>query len=197
MPKEAVTREHEDVGTGSRRTRVIVIALLAAALAAGGAVVWFQPQKLFIDQRVDEALPGAAAAGPAATTGGDGTAATSAPADPRPATVAAGRFRSLGHTTSGRAAVLELDGGRRFLRLEDLHTSNGPDLFVYLSATAADGPRDQFDDEFLSLGRLKANQGNQNYEIDAGTSLDRYRSVVIWCRRFTYAFGAAELAPAR
>jgi Electron transfer DM13 len=181
---------------GSRRTRVIVIALLATALLAGGAIVWFQPQKLFIDQRVDEALPGAAAAAPA-TTGGDGPAATSPPAAPTPATVATGRFRSLGHTTSGRAAVLELDGGRRFLRLEDLHTSNGPDLFVYLSTTAADGPRDQFDDEFLSLGRLKANQGNQNYEIDAGTSLDRYRSVVIWCRRFTYAFGAAELAPAR
>ena len=108
-------------------------------------------------------------------------------------TLASGRFRSLGHETSGRAAVLEADGGRRFLRLDELRTSNGPDLFVYLSATPADGPRDAFDDEFLSLGRLKANQGNQNYEIDAGTRLDRYRSVVIWCRRFTYAFGAAAL----
>jgi hypothetical protein len=110
---------------------------------------------------------------------------------------AGGWFRSLGHTTSGRAAVLEVDGGRRFLRLDDLRTSNGPDLFVYLSATPADGPRDAFDDEFLSLGRLKANQGNQNYAIGARTRLDRYRSVVIWYRRFTYAFGAAELPPAR
>jgi hypothetical protein len=25
----------------------------------------------------------------------------------------------------------------------------------------------------------------------------RFRSVVIWCRRFTYAFGAAELSPTR
>jgi Electron transfer DM13 len=174
---------------------VVVIALLAMALAAGGAVVWFQPQKLFIDQRVDEALPGVPAPGPT-TTGGDGAAAASPPAR-GPVTVAAGRFRSLGHTTSGRAAVLEVDGGRRFLRLEDLRTSNGPDLFVYLSTTAADGPRDRFDDEFVSLGRLKANQGNQNYELDAGTSLDRYRTVVIWCRRFTYAFGAADLAAAR
>jgi Electron transfer DM13 len=155
------------------RTRAIVVGLVVLVLAAGGAVAWFQPQKLFIDQRVDEAMPGA------------------------PVTVAEGRFRSLGHATSGRAAVLEVDGGRRFLRLDDLHTSNGPDLFVYLSATAADGPRDSFDDDFLSLGRLKANQGNQNYEIGAGVRVDRYRSVVIWCRRFTYAFGAAALAPAR
>jgi hypothetical protein len=33
--------------------------------------------------------------------------------------------------------------------------------------------------------------------VAAGARLDRYRSVVIWRRRFTYAFGAAELAPAR
>jgi Electron transfer DM13 len=99
-----------------------------------------------------------------------------------------------GNVRAGRSR--KVDGGRRFLRLDELRTSNGPDLFVYLSATPADGPGDTFDG-FLSLGRLKANQGNQNYEIDSGARLDRYRRVVIWCRRFTYAFGAAELAPAR
>jgi hypothetical protein len=178
------------------RTRVIVIALLALALVAGGAIVWFEPQKLFIDERVDEALPGAAAAGAPTATSGGGTAPdqpANRPASRAPATLASGVFRSLGHTTSGRAVVLEVADGRRFLRLEDLHTSNGPDLLVYLSTTAADGPRDSFDDDFVSLGRLKANQGNQNYEIGADVALDRYRSVVVWCRRFTYAFGAAPL----
>jgi hypothetical protein len=182
------------MGAGRSRRNVLLVGLVLVVLVAAGAIAWFQPQKLLIDQRVDEALPGAPTAGPATT--GERTA-TTRPAGAEPVTVAAGRFRSLGHTTSGRAAVLEVDGGRRFLRLDDLRTSNGPDLFVYLSATPADGPRDAFDDEFVSLGRLKANQGNQNYEIDAGTRLDRYRSVVIWCRRFTYAFGAADLAPAR
>ena len=38
-------------------------------------------------------------------------------------------------------------------------------------------------------------QGNQNYAIGAGTRLDRYRSVVVWCRRFTHAFGAASCRP--
>ena len=171
--------------------------LAVAVVAAGVAVAWFQPQKLFIDQRVDEALPGqlAPSEGPATTAGKD-TATTPAPSG-GPVTLATGRFRSIGHTTSGRVAVLDVGGGRRYLRLDELATSNGPDLFVYLSAAPADGPRDRFDDEFLSLGRLKANQGNQNYEIGAGARLDRYRSVVIWCRRFTYAFGAAELQPAR
>jgi hypothetical protein len=181
---------------GARRTRrtVIVIALAAVVLAAGAGVVWFQPQKLFIDQRVDEALPTAAAGATGPTASGTDGAAPTRPATAEPATLAEGRFRSLGHTTSGRAAVLEVAGGRRFLRLVDLETSNGPDLFVYLSTTPADGPRDGFDDDFVNVGRLKANQGNQNYELAAGVRLDRYRSVVIWCRRFTYAFGAAPLA---
>lgn len=181
------------MGTRRSRARVIVIGLVALILTAGGAIAWFQPQKLFIDERVDEALPSAA---PATTAGsapsGEATTPTR-PAAGEPVTLAAGQFRSLGHATSGRAAVLEVAGGRRFLRLDDLRTSNGPDLFVYLSTTAADGPRDSFDDDFVSVGRLKANQGNQNYELDAGVRLDRYRSVVIWCRRFTYAFGAAPL----
>jgi len=158
-----------------------------------GVLVWFQPQKLFIDHRVDEALP-AAAAPSASAEGGSQADQPRAPTALRaPTTLPAGAFRSLGHPTSGRAAVLDLGDGRSFLRLVDLRTSNGPDLFVYLSVTPVGGQRDTFDDSFVSLGRLKGNLGNQNYEIAAGVDLRRYRSVVIWCRRFTYAFGAAPL----
>jgi hypothetical protein len=35
------------VGAGKRRTRLIVVGLVVLVLAAGGAVAWFQPQKLF------------------------------------------------------------------------------------------------------------------------------------------------------
>jgi Electron transfer DM13 len=166
--------------------RTVIVALAAGAVAAVGAVAWFQPQKLVIDERVDEAVPVAEAparssAAPAAT----------APAEPKVLSTAP--FRSLGHTTSGRAVALELADGRRFLRLDELRTSNGPDLLVYLSTAAAGAPRDTFDDDFVSLGRLRANQGSQNYAIPEDVALDRYQSVVIWCRRFTYAFGAAPL----
>jgi hypothetical protein len=92
---------------------------------------------------------------------------------------------------AGRAHCLS--DSRRFLRLAALDTSNGPDLFVYLSAAAVDGPRDSLDDDVVVLGRLKANQGNQNYEIPSGADLAKHPTVVIWCRRFTYAFGAAPL----
>ena len=193
MDQGSMQPEEGTVRTRRSRARAIVIGLVALILTAGGAIAWFQPQKLFIDARVDEALPGAA---PATTAGSAASGKAATPTRPpagEPVTLAAAQFRSLGHATSGRAAVLEVAGGRRFLRLDDLRTSNGPDLFVYLSTTAADGPRDSFDDDFVSVGRLKGNQGNQNYELGAGVRLDRYRSVVIWCRRFTYAFGAAPL----
>ena len=42
---------------------------------------------------------------------------------------------------------------------------------------------------------MKGNIGAQNYEVPAGTDLGRYRTVVIWCVRFSVAFGAAELTP--
>ena len=177
---------------GHPRHRTLVVAVVAGVLAAAAGVAWFQPQKLLINQRVDEALP--VAATPTSRASDTSLSRSRArPSGPEPTILSAGPFRSLGHTTSGRAVALELADGRRFLRLEELRTSNGPDLFVYLSAAAADAPRDSFDDDFVSLGRLRANRGSQNYEIPAGVSLDRYRSVVIWCRRFTYAFGAAAL----
>jgi Electron transfer DM13 len=164
-----------------RRRTVALIALAVGVLAIAGGVVWFQPQKLVINDRVDEAIPSAAG-----TSGG--RAATR-----DPVVLAAGSFRPLGHATSGKASALRLSDGRRFLRLGALDTSNGPDLFVYLSAAAADGPRDSLDDDVVVLGRLKANQGNQNYEIPRGADLAKHPTVVIWCRRFTYAFGAAPL----
>ena len=90
--------------------------------------------------------------------------------------------------------LLEDETGKRFVRLENLDTSNGPDLFVYLSANPPDGPEGQFDHDYVNLGRLAGNLGSSNYVIPAGTDLSRYVSVVIWCDRFNSAFGAAPLS---
>ncbi len=180
------------MGRSHRRRRTIVVAVVVGVLAGAAGIAWFQPQKLLINQRVDEALPVAATP----TSGASDTSPSqlrTQTADREPTILSTSPFRSLGHATSGRAVALELADRRRFLRLVDLRTSNGPDLFVYLSRAAVDAPRDTFDDDSVSLGRLRANQGNQNYAIPLGLPLDRYRSVVIWCRRFTYAFGAAPL----
>jgi hypothetical protein len=44
------------------------------------------------------------------------------------------------------------------------------------------------------LGKLKANNGNQNYNIPSQTDLTKYYTVIIWCRPFSVLFGSAELA---
>lgn len=47
---------------------------------------------------------------------------------------------------------------------------------------------------YLRLGTLKGDKGSANYAVPAGTDLGQYKSVVIWCKRFSVAFGAAPLA---
>ena len=90
--------------------------------------------------------------------------------------------------------MLDLGGGRRVLRLTDFATSNGPDVRVYLVAAA-----DVQDDAtvttagFVELGPMKGNIGDQNYDIPATVDLANYRTVTIWCKRFSVNFGSAPL----
>jgi hypothetical protein len=91
------------------------------------------------------------------------------------------------HKAEGIAKVIDLTDGRTFLRLENLKTTNGPDLYVYLS-TGKDSS------DIVNLGRLKGNIGNQNYEIPIGTDLSKYNTVLIWCKAFSTLFGSAQLS---
>jgi hypothetical protein len=47
--------------------------------------------------------------------------------------------------------------------------------------------------DIVNVGKLKANNGNQNYDITEGTDLSKYDTVLIWCRPFSVLFGSAEL----
>ncbi len=176
--------------------KMIAAGVAAAAVALVAFVlVWFQPQKLLIDERVNEALDAPGPRSEAVPAAGVTGSAAPLNADAEPPLPVGGSFRSLEHATSGRALVLELPDGSRILRLEDLKTSNGPDLVVYLSRLPAGlGWRD-YGREFVDLGPLKGNVGNQNYSIPAGTDIETFRSAVIWCRRFAVGFGVAPLDP--
>ena len=154
-----------------------------------GAVGWylFRPELLFVNTKVHEELAMAPAAG------SEGTAERAV----IPATLATGMFHSVSHETRGTATIHDLGAGQRVLRLTDFATSNGPDVRVYLVAAA-----DAKDNEtvtkagFVELGKLKGNEGDQNYDVPADLDLSKYRAVTIWCRRFGVNFATAPLTPA-
>jgi pentapeptide MXKDX repeat protein len=116
--------------------------------------------------------------------------------DGKAKTLGTGKFHGKVHATSGRATVYQEADGKLVLRLTNFKTSNGPDVHVILVAT-----KDAMDDanflkdntEKVELGKLKGNEGDQNYEIPAGTDLTKFRTVSIYCERFNANFGAAPL----
>jgi hypothetical protein len=111
-------------------------------------------------------------------------------------TLETGTFHGKVHQTSGRATIYKEEDGRLVLRLTNFKTSNGPDVHVILMA-ARDADDDanflKSDTERVELGKLKGNEGDQNYEIPAGTDLAKFRTVSIYCERFNANFGAAPL----
>ncbi|WP_285777539.1 DM13 domain-containing protein [Microtetraspora sp. NBRC 13810] len=170
----------------------VVVAL--GAIVCAVLLYLFQPWRVFTTVEVNEAVPGAAA--PRQPVSRE----AAEPVEPvaAPKTLAEGDFISHEHETSGVAKVLELEGGERVLRIEDFHTSDGPDLRVWLSdqpvREGTDGWFNLDDGKVVELGELKGNKGNANYAIPASADLDSLTSVVIWCRRFSVSFGAATLA---
>lgn len=71
-------------------------------------------------------------------------------------------------------------------------TSNGPDVRVVLVPTnRLKNNEDVKNHQYIELGKLKGNKGDQNYEIPEGIDVSTYGSVSIWCKRFNENFGAA------
>ena len=149
------------------------VTLLALIIFGGAAWYAFRPERLFINQKVNEQFPVA-------------EAATNK--------LASGQFRSAAHETKGMATVFQLADGKKTLRLTDFATSNGPDVHVYLVASSDAKDNDAVTKAgFIDVGSLKGNIGDQNYDLPANTDLAKYRAVTIWCKRFSVNFGTAPL----
>ena len=164
------------VSSGLLRRKWILIAVGLPILAA----VWwaFRPEKLWINQRVDEPAPIASRS--------------------EPSPLSTGRLEGKAHPTSGRATIYEASDGARYLRLTDFMTSNGPDVHVVL---AKGGDSDlgseivKGDLDHVELGRIKGNQGDQNYDVPASVDLEKYNAAVIFCERFHVIFGLSRMEP--
>jgi hypothetical protein len=156
------------------RKKWILIAIAVPLLVAAW---WaFRPEKLWINQRVSEPVP--------FTNGGE----------PQP--LFTGLLEGKVHETSGRATIYKSSDGKKYLRLTDFMTSNGPDVHVLLARGGnEDLKKDIVKDplDSVELGTLKANQGDQNYDLTEPVDLNKYNAVVIYCKRFHAVFGVAGL----
>lgn len=154
----------------------LVLPVFAVALF----IAWyaFRPERLIIDRRVNEAAPATQETSPAQA-------------------LESGTFFGVMHPTMGTATIYGLADGGRTLRFTNFSTSNGPDVHVYL--VAVENAKDSAtvkNAEFIDLGTIKGNVGDQNYPLDHDLDLSKYRTVTIWCKRFAVNFGSAPLRTA-
>jgi hypothetical protein len=99
------------------------------------------------------------------------------------------------HTGTGTAKIIAYPDGSHILRFEDFSVVNGPDVYVYLSNTTT--PSDDIGSlgDYIDLGELKGNIGNQNYTLPQGA--EDYQTVVLWCKEFGVLFPYAVMSMQR
>jgi hypothetical protein len=161
---------------GSRLSRNKWILILIGIPVLVGAWWAFRPERLFINQKVNEAAPAALSSEPEA--------------------LYTGKLEGKIHQTSGRATVYKSTDGSEYLRLSDFTTSNGPDVHVLLVRAedkALGGEIVKGELDGVELGTLKGNHGDQNYDLPASVDLNKYQAVAIYCERFHAIFGVARL----
>ena len=154
------------------KTLKVAIALLVIALVLGW--YWFRPERLFVNRPINEAFP----------TSNESSAQI----------LESGTFHNGTHPTEGIATIYRIENGGRVLRFTHFRTSNGPDVHIYMVAAedATDDASVQ-NSAFVDLGVIKGNIGDQNYTLDSDLDLAKYRTVSVWCKRFSKNFGAAPL----
>ena len=202
-----------------KRYRWPIAGLGLAVLIVG--FLLFRPDKLFVDDVVDESLADAFGATgeiapsptttPAPVVSTDAPLSTEGPGEPPPETAAptvppttiasepsgpveisTGAFFGIDHSAGGTASIYEQDG-RYVLRFEDdTDIQNGPDLFVWVLESADYDGGDP--GTFIDLGKLKGNVGGQNYALPDEYDPAVHQYVLIWCKRFSVPFAAAPLA---
>ncbi len=152
----------------------IALPVFVLGFIAGNAF-WYLASPLWIDREVAESLP------------------TELMLDQ----VATGTFRDADqvHKGEGNVDVLRTGGGNGLVRFTEFRVTNGPDLEVWL--VVASDPKTSDDvksSEWVSLGTLKGNVGDQNYNVPDDVDLSDYGSVVIWCEQFGVLFSTAALS---
>jgi electron transfer DM13 len=168
------------IAVASRSFRLPVLGAYVLTAAALGV---YLGMSVFLDDVVNEKV--ATVAAPRENSSG------AEPAEPMNVLLRSGRLDPVRHAARGDAKAIELAQGGRVLTLTEFEVDNGPDLRLYLVAGPATTEGEV--DDFVDLGGLKGNKGNQQYELPGGLDLERYSTVVVWCRAFSVLFARAPL----
>ena len=148
-------------------------------------VAYYGISPIFIHTRVDEAAP--ESKGEAMRDSDTKTSPSLVQQNAIPSAAPTGSpiMGTVGHPASGTVRVVKTEDGD-VVRYENFKTLNGPDLYVYLS-------KDLEAKEYVSLGALKATEGNVNYQVPRGIATEDYRYALVWCKQFGVLFNYAEL----
>ena len=112
-----------------------------------------------------------------------------------------GSFYPVVHVGSGTVKIVKKTGGKRFLRLENFVTDNGPAVYVWLSTAVEPktsvsvgtnvGDYEQLGDAIPAGTTYPI--ASSEFEIADGLDISSFKSVVIWCVKFKVNFASAVL----
>lgn len=157
--------------------KIIIIIVVAVVLG----VAWYGLLPLFNNKLVNDPVPSSVPTTPEQTVTSDTPAETVKTTNSPAITIT----DTVAHPASGQVRVIQT-GNQQILRYENYKTINGPDVRVYLAT-------DTNATEFIDLGPIKGTEGNINYDIPAGTDLEKYHYALTWCEDFSVLFNSADL----
>lgn len=152
---------------------IIIVAVVAGFIGfVAGNAFWYLASPLWIDRAVSETFVVSAAAQTLAT----GTVAG----------------EDSVHRGQGNVEVIRT-GAETVLRFTEFEVTNGPDLYIWLVKDVVESASGVKASEWVELGALKGNVGDQNYTIPTDVDVTDFGTVVVWCKQFGVLFASAEL----
>lgn len=146
------------------------VILVTVSLPIVVALWWaFRPEKLWINQTVNESAP------------------FDVSGEPEP--IFNGQFDGKARA---RVTVFKKPGGAQYLRLRDLTVSEDADAHVELSKSI---DADKAGLDSIDLGPLRSNQNDQDYDLPAAADLTKYHAVAICNKRTGAVLSVAKLEP--
>jgi Electron transfer DM13 len=151
--------------------------LLIAAVPVLVVLWWlFRPEKLWVNEKVNEPAPFVASEG-------------------EPTLISTGKLEAKSQPTQGRASLYKSSDGKLELRLTDFETAKSDGLSVIL--LSPDDAAHLMDAKVApmgaSLGAVQASTAEQHFAVPANADVTKLTEVVVYEMRGNQVYGLAKL----